>query len=197
MKIKLTIVWLSLLFSPLLLSCPYNGDGEYYASGTWPLKNYSLTLPEFEVQNGTVKEYNLANFKGHEKVWLKLILKSDNNISFIDTNILMSFAIIDKKGNTLLRMNNDLFKHMHRMQASGKTMWENDDEWHCRFRYRDIPVNRAVAFSSDENPIKQSELICRTRINKPPSNSKIILNVEKVDPGYNLKAALKLSSGWK
>ena len=122
MKKTFSIIGPIIIFSLLLSGCTYDGDGEFRKEGTWPLVNYSLSLPEFEVKNGTSKEYKLRNFKGHTDTIMRLTLKSNHEIYFLDSNLQMSFTVQDKKGNAFVSMDKDFFKHMHRMQASGKAL---------------------------------------------------------------------------
>lgn len=196
MKKLITIVWLSLLSLLLFSGCSYNGDGEFHSGGFWPIKYYSLSLPEFEFRNGTTKEYNLGNYKGNTHTIIYLTLKSDKKIIFLDTNIQMSFVVQDKKGNSLLTMNEDVFKSMHRLQDTrgiGST-W-NSDEWRCEFQYGDQAIDNHMAPFSDKKSLIQSELLCWVRIKTPPSNPKILLKIEKIEPGYDLKASIEIASG--
>ena len=117
---------------------------------------------------------------------------------FLDTNLQISFVVQDKKGNNLLTMNKDLFNLVHQLEDSGGKIvkWSKSD-WNCQLRYGDRDIDsRVIPFSINKKPI-QSELLCWVLFKTPPFNSKILLKCENIEPGYDLKASLKLSSGWK
>lgn len=108
---------LSFLLLSLLSGCSYRGYGEFYEEGCWPFKNYSLSLPEFEAKKGTIREFNLGNYKGNNHTVINLTFKS--------------------------------------------------------------------------------ELQCWVILKTPPSKSRILLKIEDIEPGYDLKAFIRLASGWK
>jgi hypothetical protein len=188
-----------ILISLSLSSCGYEGDGQYQTSGIWPLRNYSLDLPDVEFASNSVGRFSLAGYQSHGRSLVQLVVSSPDPIAFHRLNASVELKLEDALGTTYFYRNGPLNRHYLRMVDDGETSYALETEWNCDFQYGDPDIDdRVVSFDAGKEPSPQRTLRCWHFA--PTGNQDLLLTIRIDDVAEGLTDVVlktKILSGWK
>ncbi len=158
--LTITLILFIISFIVWFLFFRVSGDGEYeierynFTLGLL-LKNHSLKLPAFEIENENEIEFKFKNYNSLNPKILYLNIMSPDPILFRDLSTIVEIEILDSEGNLAFRTNTPLNSHFTRMVADGRTSWpkEHEHEWRADYSYRGGNISyRGVPFNKEVFP---------------------------------------------
>ena len=187
------------LLTVLLSGCGYEGDGEYQATGIWPFRNYSLNLPDIQLESNKSEQFDLSGYRFHGRSLVQIVVSSPEPIAFHQLNASVELKIVDSVGTTYFFRSGQLRQHYVRMVEEGKISYALESEWNCDYLYDDPSIDRqVVSFDTDKEPSLQTTLRCW---HFAPTNDKDLRLLVKIDDvaenQTDLVLSTKISSGWK
>jgi hypothetical protein len=133
-----SVGWIILAITSASISgCGYEGDGAYTEEGIWPLKNYQLILPDFELLPGAVNRYGLTGYQSHGRSLLRLKVSSERPVPFHELDTVVEVKVSDDLGTTYFYRNGPLNQHYSRMVSEGDGSYAKETEWFARYQYDD------------------------------------------------------------
>ena len=171
----------------------------YETSGVWPLKTYSLALPEVEFVSNGSGQFSLSGYQSHGRSLVQVVLDSPTPIAFHRLETALELKIRDSLGTTYFYRNGPLNQHYSRMVNSGKSSWALETEWFCDFKYGAPNIDRrAVSFDSSKEPVPQRTLRCWHFA--PTGSRDLHLSVEIGEVPESIEGVVlrtSIRSGWK
>jgi hypothetical protein len=182
-----------------LSGCSYSGDGEFTSDGLWPLVNYRLELPEFELAPGTHR-FRIEGFKSHGTARVNFELRGEAERQFTQVAVPVRLRLENDQGGLLFWKEGPLNAHMQRMVRNREISWPYENEWMVNLDYKGKDAeSRAVRFSLATPPNPQSACTYWGIDAVELGSGLYWIEVEVgEDPsGAGLVAQLELTSGWK
>ena len=194
---KLHIAALAVLF--LLVSCGYEGDGQFESFGIWPLRTYTLQLPDVPLESGNTVEFDLSGYKSHGRSLLEVLIDSKHPIAFHAIDTAIELRIADGFGTTYFYRKGQLNQHYLRMAAEAESSWPLETEWDCDHSYDDANIDsRAVSFDPNRVPVPARSLRCWHFLPTGQHDLHMTVRMENVPKQFtNMVLRIELSSGGK
>jgi len=181
----------------------YQGEGQYFAEGIFPFRNYQIIFPEFPITTQGKYEYQFRNSRGDKSFFPKLILTSTQKIPYWELTTPITITLQGKEGNVLLHKEGALNSHYARMWQEGKTSWSLSKEWGGYYLFQDPLIsNQAVPFSTQQRPLDTNDMTYRgTNIALESMKwYSIIVTVDAIsnpDLADEINGHLEFISSWK